>query len=115
VLSLGGKVEVRVIGSVKEVTVAKELPAKPFEFVNIQLAGNNAVTAAGLECFKGLTNLTVLTLSNIPLTDSWLEPVKTLKNLSYLDLHGTKVTATGFEILRKTLPKCRIVPELPPK
>ena len=42
------------------------------------------------------------------LTDAGLKNLKELKNLTYLNLTGTRVTVGGFDDLKKELPKCSI-------
>jgi hypothetical protein len=60
VLSMGGWIGIRQDGQNKEIRVAKDLPAAPFELVTAALGSNEKVDDAGLEHLKALTSLTSL-------------------------------------------------------
>ena len=49
-----------------------------------------------------------LNLSNTGITDTGLEAIAGLDELTSLFLGGTKVTNDGFQRLQKALPKCSI-------
>jgi hypothetical protein len=57
------------------------------------------VTGAGLEHLKGLTNLQRLDLMNTKVADAGLEHIKGLTRLGWLNLWGTKVTDAGLNPL----------------
>ncbi len=50
-----------------------------------------------------------LDLGTTKATDAGLKELAGLKHLQTLDLRNTKVTYAGVEVLRKKLPKCKIL------
>ncbi len=66
------------------------------------------MTDAGLKELAPLKNLTTLNLGGTKVTDDGLKELAALKNLSELYLLGTKVTDDGVKELQKALPKCKI-------
>src|SRR6186713_3301134 len=70
--------------------------------------GQKKISDSLLEVIGQLTNLTRLQLDNTPITDKGLVPFQSLVNLQYLNLVGTKVTAQGMLQL-KSLPKLQAI------
>jgi hypothetical protein len=64
------------------------------------------LTDVGLKELTALKQLTHLDLSGTKLTDAGLKELAALKQLTCLDIVGTKVTAAGMKEFRKALPKC---------
>jgi Ran GTPase-activating protein (RanGAP) involved in mRNA processing and transport len=54
-------------------------------------------------------NLKVVGLQYTPVTDKGLENLKTLQNLTDLNLQDTKVTTAGVAALQAALPNCKVV------
>jgi Leucine-rich repeat (LRR) protein len=96
--------------------------------------GGTQVTDEGLAQLKGLVNLQTLTLKNTRISDvglflresskgserNGIEPdgradlspwLRSMKNLDYLDVRGTKVTAGGLKRLRRAFPRKQVLPE----
>jgi len=67
-----------------------------------------AVTDAGLEHLKRLSQLRLLWLSNTAVTDAGLEHLTGLNQLEELYLDGTQVSAEGVKNLQHALPNCKI-------
>jgi Leucine-rich repeat (LRR) protein len=133
VLKIGGKVKIRVGDKEQDVEAAKGLPERAFQLTGVYFWGNQQVTDATLENFKGVTNLTHvnlgacgklgdaglkhlqglpglthLNLDSTPVTDTGLVHLKKMTKLTSLELGGTQVTDGGVAALKKALPKCRI-------
>lgn len=69
------------------------------------------ITDVGVEHLKGLTRLCELRLGGTQITDAGLEHLKGLTILELLELEGCiQVTPEGREMLRKSLPNCKIEP-----
>lgn len=66
------------------------------------------ITDAGLKHLRGLTKLTELDLSGLPITDSGLTQLTEFKSLRRLEVHFTKVTRQGADQLRKAIPDLKI-------
>jgi len=67
------------------------------------------VSDEGTTHLKGLVDLESLHLrSRLPISDTSLPILESLKNLTELKIAGTKVTPAGLERLKKALPDCRI-------
>jgi Leucine-rich repeat (LRR) protein len=100
VLSIGGKVTIRVADKEREVTVAMDLPVHSFKVVNVNLHGNEQADDAGLAHLKTLTSLHTLDLSYTKVSDAGLVHLKGLNNLMQLGLHGTQVSDAGLVHLK---------------
>ena len=101
VLSIGGKVKIRVVQKEREVAAAKDLPADLFQVVAVDLVSNQQVTDAALEHLKPLTNLTILQLENTRVSDDGLRHLKSLTTLNgWLDLSYTQVSDAGLVHLK---------------
>jgi len=71
--------------------------------------GGTDVTDEGLKHLTGHKSLTCLSLTRVPtVTDSGLEKLALLKNLTDLDISWTRATDSGAEKLRERLPGCRV-------
>jgi hypothetical protein len=66
------------------------------------------VTEDGLENLQTLPNLQSLDLTSAPVTDEVMETLEAMTNLKVLKLHGTKMSSTRVDDLRKALPNCKI-------
>lgn len=66
------------------------------------------ITDAGLEHLTRL-KLTKLDLAATSITDAGVKHLIQLKGLAVLRLGDTRLTQTGFDAIRKALPKCKIV------
>jgi len=84
------------IASLKQLEVVKlghtSFPAKSF----LELAGMPAVKKLGLEFCPEVN-------------DAAVEHLAAWKTLEWVDLHGTKITAAGIELLRKQRPDLRVL------
>jgi serine/threonine protein kinase/WD40 repeat protein len=97
VLSIGGKVT---LGSGREVSTAKDLPAGAFRVEGINLAARNP-TAEGLVNLRGLSELKVLQLNdNLSVGDDAMPHLQGLTNLEHLQLSSTRVTGAGLAHLK---------------
>jgi Leucine-rich repeat (LRR) protein len=103
VLSIGGKVTIRVGDKEQVVTTAKELPPATFQLVLVELGGNQQLTNDELRQLKNLTNLAVLGLDGTRFRDEGLVHLKDLRNLRVLSLNGTRVGDAGLDLI-KNLP-----------
>jgi len=66
--------------------------------------GSQPITDTQVEQLVQLTNLTRLSLDHSAITDLALDKLKSLNKLQYLNLNGTQITADGLSIL-KDLPE----------
>ena len=84
-----------------QVSVARLLP---LHSTRVQQGDQVAVVGhrrdAGFEHLNGLTNITYLNLSRIPVTDAGLEHLKGMTNLRTLSLFRTEVTDAGLVHLK---------------
>jgi serine/threonine protein kinase/Leucine-rich repeat (LRR) protein len=96
VLSIGGKIKVRVGNVPREITDVAGLPKEPFQLVFVNLDGNTQVTDTGLAHFRECKNLTYLNLDRTRVTDAGLAHFQDCKNLMELYLWQTQVTDTGL-------------------
>jgi len=101
VLSLGGSVTVRVGHQANPIQVqpGQALPALDFELTKIGLQ-KCALTDAGLERLRGLTNLVELDLFGTRITDAGLEDLPVLTQLKTLVLTNTAVTDASLARLQ---------------
>jgi Leucine-rich repeat (LRR) protein len=100
-LSVGGKVIIRVADKEQEVEAAKHLPAGDFQLITAFTYGNDKVTDAGLAHFEGLAHLTALSVEEChKVTDAGLEHLKGLTSLTSLRLRSTQVTDAGLRHLK---------------
>lgn len=78
--------------------------------LNVRELGLHAckVEDGSLRHLAMMDQLEMLGLTYNPLTDQGLSALKSLTNLSRLDLQGTMVTAAGIAELEQALPKCEI-------
>ena len=74
-------------------------PDNPGPIIGVNFSGPK-ITDSALEHLKGLTELTFLHLSGTKVTDAGLERLKPLTKLELLDLEGTQITDRGLEHLR---------------
>ena len=101
VLSIGGTIQIRRDGQEREIKATKDLPAAPFEVVSVILEGNSKVDDAGMEHFKGLTNLAHLDLSNTQVGDAGLERLKGVTSLTFLNVTWDQVSDAGLVHLKE--------------
>jgi Leucine-rich repeat (LRR) protein len=103
VRSIGGKVTIRVVDKVKEITDINHLPPGPFQLITVFLDQQNGkVTDAGLENLKGLANLTNLQLEGCKnVGNAGLEHLKGLTSLTDLRLRFTQVSDAGLKHLKE--------------
>lgn len=94
VLSIGGTVRVNAI--TQEILEPSELPKAPFRLTYVDLFNNSQVTDAGLAHFKDCKNLTHLNLYGTRATDAGLIHFEDCKNLTHLNLRSTEVTDAGL-------------------
>jgi len=59
--------------------------------------GDSNVTDSQLACFRGLSRIRQVDLSNTQITDAGLKVVATLPDLATLDVPGTRITDSGLE------------------
>jgi formylglycine-generating enzyme required for sulfatase activity len=78
VLSIGGRVTLRVDAGLREVLEAKNLPTERFAVETVNLHANQKVTDSGLANLQGLTNLSQLVLINVPVSDAGLAYIREL-------------------------------------
>ncbi len=78
------------------------------KLTKLVLNGSPMIGDAGLEHLRTLTNLTYLDVRNTKVIDAGLEHLRTLTNLTQLGVHNTKVTAASVAKLQQALPKCKI-------
>ena len=99
VLSVGGKVTLKVGAGEKSFAAATDLPAGPFAIIDINLANCDKVADGDLARFHGLT-LRGISLEKTKVTDAGLAHLKGVKGLAVLLLGNTKVTDAGFVHLK---------------
>lgn len=68
----------------------------------------NVFTDQKLSQLKGLPKLEELLIEYTPVTDAGLSHLHQLKQLKFICLTGTRVTAKGVADLRTALPNCQI-------
>lgn len=69
---------------------------------------NCEVNDGDLVNLKGLAALTLLDVSDNPITDKAVDVVKGLTALTELNLTGTKITSAGVAAIKKALPDCAV-------
>ena len=69
---------------------------------------NCKVNDGDLVNLKGLAALTLLDVSDNPITDKAVDVVKGLTALTELNLTGTKITSAGVTAIKKALPDCAV-------
>lgn len=75
----------------------------------LNLGSSSKITGSGLKHLVGLKNLKELSLYwCTELSDIAIEQLKHMKQLTSLSIRKTKITDSGYELLKKALPKCRI-------
>jgi Leucine-rich repeat (LRR) protein len=99
VLSLGGRVRVRVAGREQDFASVKDLPAEAFQVIGVYLTGTK-VSDAEVVHLKGLPNLTGLNLSHTQVSDTGLAHLKGLTRLMRLELHAVQVSDAGLAHLK---------------
>jgi len=67
------------------------------------------ITGTGLVPLSKLPDLKELNLTKTGISDNALKYLYKLKNLSKLNLENTQMTSKGVEMLKKRLPKCKII------
>jgi hypothetical protein len=100
VLSVGGKVVIRVADQEKEVAAAGGLPAGAFKLTRVNLWDNQKVTDGELVHLAGLDSLEQLSLAQTRVGDAGLAHLEGLSCLNYLCLRATRVTDAGLESLK---------------
>src|SRR5579883_53281 len=85
---------------VREATATRDLPVGKFRVVAIRLPKCERVTADGLACLVGLTDLVWLDLFETQVTEAGLAHVGMLKNLRWLGLQRTGVKKDWLTPLR---------------
>lgn len=85
---------------VREATTTRDLPAGKFRVVAIRLPDCKAVTADGMGCLVGLTDLVWLDLFETQVSEEGLVHIGTLKNLRWLGLQRTGVKKDWLTPLR---------------
>jgi serine/threonine protein kinase len=96
VLSIGGYVGISDIGRVR---AAKDLPAGPFQLLEVTLESNQRLSADGLARLEKLKSLGSLWLQGSPIRDAWLVHLRSLNSLNTLNLHTTGLTDSGLQHL----------------
>ncbi|MEX2287437.1 MAG: protein kinase [Planctomycetaceae bacterium] len=99
VLSLGGRVEVRLAHGNQTVGPGGNLPIEAFQLQQVNL-NDKEVPDAALANLEGLAGLVSLHLYNTPVTDAGLVHLKGMKNLKELNLLRTKITDAGLTYLK---------------
>lgn len=100
-LSVGASVVwVRIGDKAQACHAIKDLPVQPFHVLEIRLVGNEQITDAGLENFRGLSHLQHLRLPNSPVTDAGLTHLKGLINLKELWLADTRISDLGLASIK---------------
>ena len=114
---LGGKVEVDENNDVvnvnlggTKITDAGLVYLKGMQKLKVLGLSGSKITDAGMAHLKGLTKLEGLDLKGTKVTDAGLAHLnlKGLRNLGYLVLGNTYVTAAGIKKLQQALPHCKI-------
>jgi formylglycine-generating enzyme required for sulfatase activity len=100
VLSIGGRVTIRIGDKEEEVAAGKGLPAGDFQVRGIGFWINEHVTDDELARFQALTNLTGLGLAYVPVGDAGLAHLKGLTHLTSLSLKRLRITDAGLEHLK---------------
>jgi serine/threonine protein kinase len=100
VLSISGKLTIRVGDKDQEVAVTKDLPAGEWRVTRILLGANQQISDDGMERLKGLTDLHWLDLNWTRVSDVGLEQVKQLTGLTHLYLADTRVSDAGLAHVR---------------
>lgn len=99
VLSLGGTV--RVNDQSRDLSEADLLPKGPFRLTFINLKNNRQLTASSFTAFRETRNLKGLCLDNaLNITDAALADFQHNKQLEYLGVWGSQVSAAGLEHFR---------------
>jgi serine/threonine protein kinase/Leucine-rich repeat (LRR) protein len=81
----------------------------------LSLNGDTAISdPRTMDALKTFPNLTFLELRNTPTTNVDAESLKELKNLRYLDLTDTRVSAPVINSLQEALPNCLVVSRFNP-
>jgi hypothetical protein len=96
VLSIGGRIKVRMDGQERDLGAAKDLPEGHLEVTGVLLYRNRNIHDAGLVHLEELKNLTQLELCGTRVSDVGIIHLKCLKNLACLDLGGTMVSDAGL-------------------
>lgn len=93
-----------------DLAVVKQFPALD------RLSLPPSITDTGLQQLEGLPNLTSLDLQNTQVTDAGLAVLKTMPKLTQVYIHGSRITAEGAESLQAALPQLTIekYPVAPP-
>jgi serine/threonine protein kinase len=99
VLSIGGTVCINGTDD-KGISSPRDLPATAFRLTFVNLARNPKVDDAGLNIFKGCTNLAGLILENTTVGDEGFANFKDCKQLNYLLLSETRLTDASLELLK---------------
>jgi Leucine-rich repeat (LRR) protein len=99
VLSIGGKV--RVNDQERDTTAAAGLPKEAFRLTCVDLMANKQLTDAGLAHLKVCKNLTHLNLDGTRVSDAGLAHFKDYKNLAYLEIGNTRVSDAGLAHLKE--------------
>jgi Leucine-rich repeat (LRR) protein len=79
------------------IKAAADLPKDPFQLTLVNLRYHRGVDDAGLAHFQDSKNLTFLNLNGTRVTDTGLAHFKNSKNLKYLLLNGVEVSDAGLE------------------
>jgi hypothetical protein len=70
----------------------------------------NMLTDVGVATLSKLKNLEVLRLKGMrPVSDASVERLRTLKNLTEIDLNGTSCSGASVQVLKKASPECRVL------
>jgi hypothetical protein len=77
--------------------------------IDLNLAGCDSITGAGLRYLRGAPNLRKLWVAKTDFDDAGLEQLRQFKDLEFVDLRRTKVTLNGVQRLKEALPRCRII------
>jgi Leucine-rich repeat (LRR) protein len=102
VLSVGGKVTIRMANSGRWIHVDKDLPAGAFHVLHVSVkCYNPQVSDAGLAQLQALPNLERLILEGPQLTDAGLAHLRALPMLGFLALEETRVGDAGIEHLKQ--------------
>lgn len=80
---------------------------------DVCLQGCRAVKDDDLKILRGFRRLHVLDLSGTSVTDNCVPEIAAIHSLLRLDVSGTRITKSGAERLRSSLPNCIVIHEEP--
>jgi len=89
-------------------TGLEKLAGLPIQYLIVRDSG---VTDQGIKSLRGLPKLISVDLTNSQITDHGLQDLKTMTNLTEIQLGQTATTEEGRMELRKALPNCIIYPD----